>query len=97
MVAGDHNCSDARLTAGTHGIGHFFSGRVDHSGHTHKSHVKFHILIIVCGQFREGAHGKAKHTQSVLRHGKTKFCNVFFVSLRNGPHTFRSQNVGTQG
>ena len=31
MVAGDHNCSDARLTAGTH--------------------------------------GKAQHTQSVLRHG----------------------------
>ena len=97
MVTGDHNRSDARLTAGTHGIGYFLSGRVDHSGHTHKSHVKFYILIIICRQLREGAHGKAKHTQGTLRHGKAKFCNVFFVSLRDRPHTFRSQNVSTQG
>ena len=69
MVAGDHNRSDARLTAGAYRVGHLFSGRVDHSGHTHKSHVKFHILIIICGQCREGTHGKAQHTQSVLRHG----------------------------
>ena len=95
MVAGNHDRADTCLPAGAHRTGHFFSRRVDHSGHTHKSHVKFHILII-CGQFREGTHGKAKHTQSVLRHGQAKFRNVFFVSLRNGPHASRGQNMCAQ-
>ena len=96
MVACNHNCADTSLATGSDGLGHLFSGWIDHPNRTDESHIKFNIFVIVLWNLCQRPHGKAQHTKGVFRHGEAELRDIAFVGFGNGPYTTRGQDVSTK-